>query len=160
MCHTGSVSCSRESLVVAGVVDGAAVVCAVALGEISFWKEPGNIHKMSMIDHRILPSYSVTSHACWNSKHFAFKTLKYGEECREVNWHLFGLFVHSLSLPNSHQTTRQQRSHFSYISEVKQRYNTACQNDTQVSCNDYIVFTASLSLSFQPYSKQQANTPW
>lgn len=72
-----------------------------------------NIHKMSMIDHCILPSYSVTLCTRWNSKHFAFKTLKYGKECREVNWHLLGLFVRSVSVRNSHQATRQQRRRFS-----------------------------------------------
>lgn len=131
---------------VVGLVTAAAVaVCAVVLDEICICKELSNLHKMSMIDHCILPSSSVALLARRKSKHFAFKILKYGEQCREVNWHLFGLFVCLVTLPNSHQATRQQRSDFSYTSEVKQRYNTACQNDTQVSCNDYIVFTASLS---------------
>lgn len=101
--------------------------------------------------HHNLSPYSLGE----NQKHFAFRTLKYGEQCREVNWHLFGLFVCLVTLPNSHQATRQQGSDFSYTSEVEQRYNTACQNDTQVSCNDYIVFTPSL----YPSSKRQASTP-
>lgn len=111
--------------VVVGLVAAAAVaVCAVVLGEICIRKQLSNLHKMSMIDPCILPSYSVTLFARRKSKHFAFEILKYGEQCREVNWHLFGLFVCLVTIPNSHQATRQQRSDFSYTSEVKQRYIT------------------------------------
>lgn len=147
-CHTGSISCSQGSFWCccrsSCCSSCCCLCCCFGVRSVSE-KELSNLHKMSMIDHCILPSYPVTLSAWRKSKHFAFKILKYGEQCREVNWHLFGLFVCLVTLPNSHQATRQQRSDFSYTSEVKQRYNTACQNDTQVSCNDYIVFTASLS---------------
>lgn len=53
---------------------------------------------------------------------------------------IFGLFVCLVNIPNSHEARRQQRRDFSYTSKVKQQCNEVCQNDTQVSCNDYIVF--------------------
>lgn len=53
---------------------------------------------------------------------------------------IFGLFVCLVNIPNSHAARRQQRRDFSYTSKVKQQCNEVCQNDTQVSCNDYIVF--------------------
>lgn len=114
---------------------------------------PQNIHDWSSPTAIVIRHLIHLAEKNKKSKHFALKTLKYGERCQGVNWHLFGLFVCLVSLPNSHQATRQQGSDFSYTSEVEQRYNAACQNDTQVSCNDYIVFAASL----YPSSKQQAS---
>lgn len=65
--------------VVVGLVAAAAVaVCAVVLGEICIWKELSNLHKMSVIDHCILPSHSVTSFARRKSKHFAFSNMENG----------------------------------------------------------------------------------
>lgn len=55
------------------VAAAAVAVCAVVLVEICFGKELSNFHKMSTIDHHILPSYSVTSSTRRKSKTLCFQ---------------------------------------------------------------------------------------